>query len=54
MKGELYNVRLRFPEHISSVRTIKGRTFNRWQGEIIEVSEEEAQWMYQMGFKKME
>lgn len=53
MRGELYDIRLKFPEHISSIRTFTGRSFNKWQGEIIEVSEEDAHYMYQTGFTKV-
>ncbi len=45
------SVRLKFPENFTgSICTIKNRTFNKWQGEIIEVTEEEAAHMYKLGF----
>lgn len=47
-------VRLKFPEKFTgAISTIKGRTFNRWQSEIIEVTEGEAKHMYGLGFTEV-
>ncbi len=51
---DIPNVRLKFPEKFAgAISTIKGRTFNRWQSEIIEVTEEEATHMYKLGFTEV-
>lgn len=49
-------IRLQFPKSFtgSSYATSQGRTFNRWDGDIVHVTPEEAQHMYVLGFTKVE